>query len=97
VPARRAAGSTLNTNKTCEQGDCRIATVQRRPAAHSWWIATVRGGSVTLGSRAATVPSDPTTQCHVAHASDAAGRQDVTTSMPLKTPFASPRRQDPMQ
>jgi hypothetical protein len=70
--------------------------VQHRPAAHSQLIATVRGGSTTLGSRAATVPRDPTTRCCAVHVSDVAGRQDMTTSMPLKTSFASTRQWDPM-
>jgi hypothetical protein len=96
VPARHATGGALNASKTCEQGDCRTVTVQCRPTAHSQWIATVRDGSTTLGSRAATVPSDPTTQCRVVHASDMVSRQYVTVPMPLKTSFASPRQRDPM-
>jgi hypothetical protein len=56
-----------------------------------------RGGSTTLGNRAATVSSDPTTRRHAAHASDVTARQDVTASIPLKTSFASPRQLDLVQ
>jgi hypothetical protein len=72
VPARCVAGDALNASKTCGQGDCRTVTVQRRPTARSQWVATVRGGSITLGSRAATVPSDPTTRRNTVHVSDMA-------------------------
>jgi hypothetical protein len=51
---------TLNASETCGQGDYRTSTVQRRPVARSQWVATIQGVSTTLGSRAATVPSDLT-------------------------------------
>jgi hypothetical protein len=69
---------------------------QRRPAARTQFVAIVRSGSTTLGSCAATVSSDPTTWRRAGHASDVARRQDVTTSMLLKTSFASPSWQDPI-
>jgi hypothetical protein len=44
APTRCATGDALNASKTCGQGCYRTATVQRRPAAHSRWIAIVQGG-----------------------------------------------------
>jgi hypothetical protein len=92
VPARHAAGDALNASKTCGQADCRNAPAQRRPATHMKYVAIVRSDSTTLGSYAATMPSDPTARRRAEHASDVARRQDVTTYMPLKTPFTSPSR-----
>jgi hypothetical protein len=92
VPVRRAAGGILNASKICGQGDGNTMSVQHRPATRSQWIATVRSDSTTLGSRAATMPSDPTTPV-----SDMVRRQDVMASMPLKTSFASPSRQGPIE
>jgi hypothetical protein len=71
------ARGALNANKTCGQSDCRTAPAQHRPAARTQYVATVRSGSTTLGSRAATVSSDLTTRCRAGHASDVARRDGI--------------------
>jgi hypothetical protein len=57
-------------------GGCKAVTVQRRSVDHS--------------RSTATVPSDPTAQCHAVHGYDVARRQDQTSTHPLKTSFATP-------
>jgi hypothetical protein len=77
VPARHVASGAVNATKTCGQSDYRTVPPQRRPTACTKYVAIVRSGPTTLGSRAATVPSDPTAWRGVEHASNVARRDNI--------------------
>jgi hypothetical protein len=57
----------------------------------------MQGGSTALYSRAAIMPSDSITRRHAGYACNMVGRQDAMASTPLKTSFASPSQQGPIE